>query len=484
VQRLTRRVLVLAGVVATAACASQQFPPGGPVLHTTPKILALLPESNAVHVTEKHVVFRFDRVVSQTPAGGTTLENMFLVSPWTGPPSVSWHREHITVTPHKGIRPGTVYTVTMLPGITDLHGNSIKTTTVLTFATGDSIPATALRGLMFDWVGNKLVPKAIVEAITRPDSIVYITQTDSSGRFLLAHIPRGHYHVVGWLDANTNRKRDARELFDSADVTLTDSARVELLAFIHDTVGPRIGDVKPVDSTTLRVTFDKGLDVTQAIPSLRFRLVAADSTVVPLAGAQSAASADSVRAARLRAKDDSVARLDSLRRADSGVTGRDTIQLRRRALRRQVRRDSITLAAKPKPSRPSPITEVVVALVGPLKPGKSYRLSVDSVRNLQHAVRSSALAFTIPKAISRDSLAREDSLRAARRGRGRGAAPPGRATPGSPPAASPTTPAPAAPAPAAPAPAAPAPATPPPTTPAPTTAPAPTPAPPGRFGRS
>jgi hypothetical protein len=455
------------------------------VLHTTPKILALLPESNAVRVTQKHVVFRFDRVVSQTPAGGANLEAMFLVSPWTGPPSVSWHREHITVTPHKGIRPGTVYTVTMLPGITDLHGNSIKTTTVLTFATGDSIPATALRGLIFDWVGNKLAPKAIVEAITRPDSIVYITEADSSGRFLLAHIPRGHYHVIGWLDANTNRKRDPRELFDSADVTLTDSARVELLAFIHDTVGPRIGDVKTADSTTLRVTFDKGLDVTQAVPSLRFRLVAADSTVVPLVGAQSAASADSVRAARLRARDDSVARVDSLRRADSGVTGRDTIQLRRRALRRQARRDSITLAAKPKPSRPSPITEVVVTLAGPLTPGKSYRLSVDSVRNLQHAVRSSALAFTIPKAISKDSLMREDSLRAARRGRARGAAPPGRATPGTSPSASPTTsttPAPTTTPPATPAPAAPPTTTPPTTTPpAPT---APTPTPPGRIGRS
>jgi hypothetical protein len=116
--------------------------------------------------------------------------------------------------------------------------------------------------------------------------------------------------------------------------------------------------------------------------------------------------------------------VDSLRRADSGVTGRDTLALRRRAVQRQARRDSVAVAARPKPSRPPPVTEVVVQLGGMLVPGQSYRLSADSVRNLQHYARNSALAFSIPKTASKDSLARADSLRAAKRRPG--ATPPAR----------------------------------------------------------
>jgi hypothetical protein len=403
--------------VIVAACASEQFPPGGPILHTTPKILVTIPETNAVNVKAKHVVIGFDRVMSETPSGMSSLDQMFLVSPWTGQPNVDWHRDHITVTPRKGIRPNTVYTVTMLPGIADLHSNSLKTTFTLTFSTGATIPATAIRGIVFDWVANKTGSKALVEAISRADtSVVYITVADSSGRFALQHLPPGAYKVQGWIDANNNRKLDGRELFDTTTLTLTDSARTEILAFIHDTVGPRIGDVKVVDSVTLRATFDKGVDTAQKIPAIRFALkTGKDSTVIQITKVTAGPAFDSLVSGRRKAHDDSLARVDSLRRADSGVTGRDTIALRLRALRRQSRRDSVALASRPRPSRLPPTTEVVVQLGAALTPGQSYRLSADSVRNLQGHVRSSALAFSLPKAPSKDSLARADSLRAARR---------------------------------------------------------------------
>jgi hypothetical protein len=410
-----------------AACASEQFPPGGPILHTTPKILATIPDTNAVNVKAKHVVIKFDRVMSESPSGASSLSQMFLVSPWTGQPDVDWRRDHFVVTPRKGIRPNTVYTVTMLPGVTDLHSNSIKTTVTLTFSTGPTIPATAIRGIIFDWVANKAAPKALVEAISRPDTnTVYLTIADSSGRFALQHLPPGTYKIRGWLDANSNRKLDQRELFDTTTLTLTDTARTELLAFIHDTVGPRIGDVKVADSVTLRVTFDKGIDTAQKIPSIRMALKAKDSSAVPITRVLAGYVFDSLQTARHKAHDDSLARMDSLRRADSGVTGRDTLALRRRALQRQNRRDSVALAARPKPSRPPPVTEVVVQLGGALTPGQSYRLSADSVRNLQGRVRSSALAFTLPKVPSKDSLAHADSLKARRKPAAGRPPPPGR----------------------------------------------------------
>jgi Bacterial Ig-like domain len=421
------RCLVAPAVIGffglVAACASEQFPPGGPILHTTPKITATIPESNAVNVKTSHVVIKFDRVMAETPQGASSLELMFLISPWTGTPNVDWHRDHITITPKKGYRRNTAYTVTMLPGVTDLHSNAIKTPFALTFSTGSTIPETVIRGVVFDWVANKVAAKAVVEAIARPDtSTVYITLADSNGRFALRHVPPGTYLIRGWLDANSNRKLDQREVFDSTTLTFTDSATTELLGFIHDTIGPRVGDVKVVDSVTLRATFDKALDTTQTISSLHLGLKAKDSTSVPIAKVLASQAYDSLQGARRKAHDDSLARIDSLRRADSGVTGRDTLALRRRAALRQSRRDSVALASRAKPSRRPPTTEIVVELGEPLKPGQSYRISADSVRNLQHRVRSSNLAFTIPKVPSKDSLVRADSLRAAKR-KGGGARP-------------------------------------------------------------
>jgi hypothetical protein len=407
-------VVGLFGLVA--ACASEQFPPGGPILHTTPKITVMIPDTNAVDVKAKHVVIGFDRVMSETPSGASALDQIFLVSPWDGQPNVDWHRNHITVTPRKGMRPNTAYTVTMLAGVNDLHGNSIKKEFSLTFSTGPTIPSTAIRGIIFDWVAGKAAVKALVEAISRPDTtLVYITMADSAGRFALQHLPAGTYKVQGWLDANSNRKRDARELFDTTTVTLTDSLRTELLAFIHDTTGPRIGDIRVVDSVTLRATLDKGIDPAQDIAALHMSLKAKDSSSVPIARITAGPVFDSLLAAKHKAHDDSLARVDSLRRADSGVTGRDTLALRRRAMQRQARRDSVAVAARPKPSKPPPTTEIVVQLGGMLVPGQAYRLSADSVRNLQHYARNSALAFTLPKVASKDSLARADSLRAGKR---------------------------------------------------------------------
>lgn len=412
----------IVGFAMVAACASEQFPPGGPVLHTTPKIVLTIPDTNAVNVTAKHVVIKFDRVMSETPSGASALDQMFLISPWDGQPSVDWHRDHITITPRKGIRPNTVYTVIMLPGISDLHSNSIKNTVTLTFSTGATIPATAIRGIIFDWVADKQASKALIEAYPsgdttkRRDTTFYLAVADSAGRFALQHLPPGTYKVRGWLDANSNRKLDQRELFDSTTVTLADSVRTELLAFIHDTVGPRIGDIKVVDSVTLRATFDKGIDTSQKVSGLRMALkTGKDSTPVPIAKVTAATTYDSLVAGRHKAHDDSLARVDSLRRADSGVTGRDTLALRRRAQQRQSRRDSIAIATRPKPSRPSPTTEIVVELGAPLVPGSSYRLSADSVRNLLKHARSSALAFALPKPPSKDSLAHADSLKARRR---------------------------------------------------------------------
>jgi hypothetical protein len=277
----------------------------------------------------------------------------------------------------------------MLPGLVDLRGNVRREGAVATFSTGPAIPRTSITGQIFDWVAGSPAPRALVEAISRPDSVVYIALADSAGRFRIRHAPPGTYTVRAFLDANSNRGFDERELWDSAHVVLRDSTRLELLAFAHDTIGPRISDVMIADSVTLRVTFDRPIDPGQTVAPAVFALRARDSTLVPIASVRSAREWDQARSQRVdTAGPDSAARVATPPRRAVPPRGappaaaRDTV-------------DSAALAARP--SRPSPITEIVIELGRPLQPGGSYRLQATAVRGLLRTPRTSERAFNVPE---------------------------------------------------------------------------------------
>ena len=201
--------------------------------------------------------------------------------------------------------------------------------------------------------------------------------------------------------------------------------RRELLAFRHDTVGPGIATVTPRDSVTVRLTFDKALDTAQAIDASLFRLQGADSTVIPIASAVTLAVFERLEAdsARRREAADSARRAASLdsARADSARAG--VPPTRRPPPRpppvRAVRDTAPPVAA---PSVASPATEVVLRVGTPLRPGASYRVRAEGVRNLLGIERDSDRVFTTPRTAPvdstrapRDSAARADSARRTRR---------------------------------------------------------------------
>lgn len=411
-------------------CAFSQAPPGGPTRKDPPDLLAITPESNAVDVHPARVVFTFDEVLAQGTTGGGgggagSLTSFFIVSPHAGATNVGWHRDHLSVAPHGGFRSGLVYTVTMLPGIRDLHGNIRKRGTSITFSTGPPIPATVIRGRIFDWLQGSPASHALIDALLRPtdpkDSIDYVTIADTLGGFTLRHVPPGHYTLRGYVDANNNHRLDPSEIWDSAAVALdsaTDSVTVELLAVLHDTIGPRVKDIIVRDSVTLRLKFDRGVDPKQSITASLFTLSAKDSTRIPITSAISGPEYDSAQARQGRAHADSVVRADSIRRADSGIVAHDTAATNRRLALRRERQDSIARARIPHPSRPSPVQDAVLLLGKPLEPG-SYRLHIEGLRGLLGVSRPSDHNLIIPKPPVVKTKGATDSTRAKSRGSSR-----------------------------------------------------------------
>ena len=263
-----------------AACASPGMPPGGPVDTEAPQIVKIVPDSGRVGTTPPAVIFRFDEVVNERPSGAPSLNALFLISPRDGEPRVDWHREAISVRPRRGWKKNVAYTITLLPGLSDLRGNTRNTGAVTMFATGSTIPASRITGKLFNWAeGRAIARNGIVQAWPRNDTtLVYVTTTDSAGTFVLGTLPPAQYVVRGISDDNNNRGLDRREAWDTVAVTVADSARVNLYGFIHDSLGTRLQSVNVRDSVTIELVFDSPISVTQPITPAEVRIRAPDST--------------------------------------------------------------------------------------------------------------------------------------------------------------------------------------------------------------
>ncbi|HVD04496.1 MAG TPA: hypothetical protein VNB89_00695, partial [Gemmatimonadaceae bacterium] len=262
-------------------------------------------------------------------------------------------------------------------------------------------------GVVFDWVSGKPAARAFVQAHQRTDTtFTWIAQADSAGRFELRSFPSGSYLVRAIVDANDNRGLDPREAWDSVGVAVADSARVEIYAFVHDTIGPRINTVAVADSVTLQVEFDKAIDPKVPVTPAQFVMFASDSTTTAIVSLPSDSTISDERSARERARSDSgsavpgakdSAQADSVRRARAARPGPtdSRVPLPRPARGRAAAPvDTVPL---PKPTRPLPKTRLNLRLAKLLKPATTYRLRATDIRGLLGNARTSDKLFTTPK---------------------------------------------------------------------------------------
>src|SRR5262249_48789403 len=212
-----RRFAAGVALLILLACAKMGPPTGGPPAQVPPQLLATVPDSTGVYPDWKSdVVFQFDEMVSEGASpnwglGTGDLEKLILLSPSSKVPVIHWKRSRITVHPREGWKPNRVYRVELLPGLVDLRRNRMDTTAVMTFSTGGALPTDTLKGIAIDWVNGKVAVGALVELILQPDSLVYRTVTDSSGRFNVGPLPTGNYLAFGVIDQNHDLRRATRE---------------------------------------------------------------------------------------------------------------------------------------------------------------------------------------------------------------------------------------------------------------------------------
>ena len=402
------------------ACASVGDPPGGPPDIAPPKIVEVKPESGAVVPNLKgDAVIQFDETIEEMASGGGrggaggTLAQQVLLSPVAGDVKVSWHRSRVTVKPKEGWK-RRVYRLEILPGFVDLRRNRLDSTKTILFSTGPAIGNARLGGIALKWVEQTILLRALIEAVPLPDSVGYLTMTDSGGQFNIENLQPGRYIVYATADENGDRRRGFREAYDSSEVTLDSSANVALYTFPHDTVPPRPRVATFVDSISVRVEFSQALDPAASFDTARVHVLELpDSTPVALAQIFTQRQFDSLTTAA-RQKADSAA--EAAR--DTGAAPPPRIHptvppppppqpARGRAGQQPAKaRVDTTLVRQLLARRPIPSDKIVIRLAQPMKPETRYVVRIEGATNLIGKKGEGYVSFTVPKPVVADTARR------------------------------------------------------------------------------
>lgn len=411
-----RRRLTVLGVTAAIACASQGMPPGGPPDTVPPVLLRVSPESGAVNVRPRAVEFTFNEVIDERPRGAPSLDAIVVISPSDGRPDVTWERQRIVIRPRHGWHANTAYTVTILPGLTDLRANPAGHAFRTVFATGATIPTGVVAGAAFDWMAGRYAPTARIEATIGTDTLLrYASAADSLGRFSLGTLPAATFLVRAWMDQNNNGVRDPHEPWDTATLAIADSVRHDFYMFAHDTLGARIGEMRVVDSTVIRLKFDHGLRADAPLTAGQVHVVIArDSTPIAVRRIMPAATYDSVTALAKVASEDSIMRADTSARGRKALATRDSLrraQTRDSSAKAQIDslralRDTVKRVPPPHMLRAVPPTDYVIETATPLPEDVTLRVTVTGAQAIEGPPRTSDRLILRQKPVARDSTGR------------------------------------------------------------------------------
>ncbi len=415
------------------ACASVGNPPGGPPDKEPPKILHVKPESGAVVPNfGGDAVIQFDEVIEEMAGGGgagaSGLANQILLSPVAGEVKVGWHRSSVSIKPKEGWK-RRVYRLEIFPGFVDLRRNRSDSGKTVLFSTGPEIGHARIGGIALKWIEQTILLHALIEAVPLPDSVGYLTRSDSGGQFNVQNLQPGRYIVYATADDNNDRRRGLREAYDSTIVTLDSSTNVALFTFPHDTVPPRPRAATYVDSISVRVEFSQALDPKAPLDTSHVHVLELpDSTPIAIDKILTQRQYDSLTtAARQKAESAAAAVRDTAGRRPAMVhdtSGQPNIhptvppgpppqaapapgQPARGAARQPARPPvDTTLVRQLLAQRPIPSDKFVIRLVHALKPEARYVVRITGATNLIGKKGDGDIGFTVPKPVARDSTQR------------------------------------------------------------------------------
>lgn len=257
-----RRLLAASIVLLAPACASEGFPPGGPVDVEPPVLVESDPADRAVNAEpEQAIRLVFDEVLDDRQL--RNLPDLILVNPRVPEFDYTLDDEVVILDPQTPMLDATTYIVTLLPGLSDREGNATTTRRSILFSVGgkETIPLSVVRAtIVRDTVP---VPGARYRLEDPESELAYETVADSQGMVALEGVAYASYEATAWEERvrphgwQVTEEAGARDTFVLGPGNRAHQATYRIA--VRDTTPPLVVAVTATAGRLLAVRFDDRL---------------------------------------------------------------------------------------------------------------------------------------------------------------------------------------------------------------------------------
>lgn len=228
-------------IIASAACAKQGSPSGGPKDTDPPEVIRSTPLNGTTNFTGNSITITFDEYVVLDK-----IQEKFMISPPVEErPEITTRGKSVIISIDENLRDSTTYTLYFQDAIRDLNEGNILENYQFVFSTGDFIDSLMLDGRVYDAFSLEVPTRMMVMlhsnlSDTAPKTVIpdYISMTDQTGYFTINNLRAGTYRIYALEDLNNNRKYEPS---DERFAFLSDTVKVTVesnLPFVADTVRP------------------------------------------------------------------------------------------------------------------------------------------------------------------------------------------------------------------------------------------------------
>ncbi len=194
-------------------CANPQGITGGDKDTISPKPLTKLPAVGTINYQGKEILLEFDEWVATN-----NLKSELLITP--EPESnyeVKENKNVIRLVFEEGFEDSTTYTFNFRKGIVDINEKNVADSTLVVFSTGDYLDSLSVGGQVKAIQTQSGVGEATVGLYLPTDTLditkerpLYLTKTDTSGKFLFQNLKEGKYLLYAFSDNSNAGKFNER----------------------------------------------------------------------------------------------------------------------------------------------------------------------------------------------------------------------------------------------------------------------------------
>ncbi len=238
------------------ACAKQSTPMGGPRDEDPPKVLEMLPANQSTNIKPEEIFITFDEFIELDNAAKN-----IIITPRINKDEIEITalKNTLSIVLNQELEDSTTYVFNFQNSVADLsEGNPVENLK-LVFSTGNTIDSLSFSGRVnFYYPGKTEIFEDILIGIYPLADTTnvftaqpyFISESDSTGKFIINNIKPGLYKAYAWQDDNNNLKAEFKtEAFDFILDTISIEQNLENVAFNLSN-----GDQTPLKLTRTAIT--------------------------------------------------------------------------------------------------------------------------------------------------------------------------------------------------------------------------------------